>query len=302
MQTKLKNALILSDGRKGHESQSIAFCKYFECEYEILRVSYANKFLKTLSYVLAFLGIWIKIFKSKELDENSKFDFIVSAGSTTYYPLKYFSCKFNAKSVAMMSPSGYKTGFDIVFAMEHDAKNAPKNAILIPINLTCLEEKHYFSPTKKAIGIVIGGDSKHYKMDEREIKNTILELKNSFKEYEILITTSPRTPKNVEEFLKQEEFDFKVIYSQKQINPIYDFLTTCEYIFITSDSTSMISEAVSFGKASVQVLKLKSKEKNTKFDRFLENLENLGLIHIYDKSVKKTAKFDIKQTIKRLSL
>ena len=58
-----RKALILSDGRKGHENQSIAFCELRGLEFCLCRVAYANKFLKLCSYALDFFGLYFKIFK-----------------------------------------------------------------------------------------------------------------------------------------------------------------------------------------------------------------------------------------------
>ncbi len=93
-----------------------------------------------------------------------------------------------------------------------------------------------------------------------------------------------------------------MIYSQKPVNPIPDFLAQCERVFITADSTSMISEAVSFGKAGVEVLPLQSTKEN-KFDRFIAHLEREGYLHRFDGTVKEAnRKIDFHDYVKGVSL
>ena len=58
-----RKALILSDGRKGHENQSIAFCELKGLDFCICKIAYANKLLKLCSYALDFFGLYFKIFK-----------------------------------------------------------------------------------------------------------------------------------------------------------------------------------------------------------------------------------------------
>ena len=95
-------ALIISDKRLGHESQSVALCKLKNFDYEIINVKFKFKILKLFSYVLDFLKIYIPIFMY-EKPKNDKFDFIVSAGSTTYYANKFFAKKFKSKNSRLTS-------------------------------------------------------------------------------------------------------------------------------------------------------------------------------------------------------
>ncbi|ANE36353.1 mitochondrial fission domain protein [Campylobacter iguaniorum] len=291
-------ALILSDGRVGHENQSIAFCKLKNIDYGILHVSYKLKILKTLSYILDFFGIYIKIFSSG-LVSNS-YDIVVGAGSGTYYPLKFYAKKLNAKSVAMMNAKGYKNSFDLMFVMSHDAKNLAPNSILLPVNANHKSQNHFYKPSKPAISFIIGGTNKNSQFDEAKVLQTIKEIMSKFKDHEKLITTSPRTPKSLENELEKLNFDYSVIYSKNKINPIDDFLEFSDYTFITSDSTSMISQAVCWGNANAQVINYQKDD--SKFGKFISNLAKKGYLHIYDGSVQKTTKFDLISAFKKVNL
>ena len=94
------------------------------------------------------------------------------------------------------------------------------------------------------------------------------------------MTTSPRTPQGVEEMLRQFSFSRAVYYSQEPINPIPDYLQHSDYVFLTADSSSMVSEAVSYGQSCVEVLPLSevSTEKG-KLDRMLDNLAQMNCLH-----------------------
>lgn len=69
-----------------------------------------------------------------------------------------------------------------------------------------------------------------------------------------------------------------MIYSKNTINPISDFLSGHEFVFITIDSVSMISEAVCNFSANIAILPLSMKRKENKFDRFIKNLQKGGYL------------------------
>ncbi len=296
-------ALILTDLRNGHENQSVAFCEIMGFKYELCNVAYSNKFFKLLSYVLDFFGILIKIFNIQNKDFQN-FDFFVGAGSQTYYALKFLSKRYNKKNIALMYPKGYKKDFSFIIATSHDNPKKAENIKILPVNLNFLKPQNFYKPSKKAIGFIIGGNNKNFIMND-EILEKIDEIRDFFKDYEFLITTSPRTPKKIESALMQKKFDFSVIYSKNPINPISDFLSGCEFVFITIDSVSMISEAVCNFSANIAILPLSRRnEKENKFDRFIKNLQKGGYLQIYSspKNLQKTAKINLKNLMKDIKL
>ncbi len=127
-------------------------------------------------------------------------------------------------------------------------------------------------------------------------------IKQYYEGYEIAITTSPRTSKEIELLVASYGFDYEVIFSKNPINPIPDFLELCDTVFITADSTSMISEAISYGKSNVVILPLESQKEN-KFTRFINFLEKEGYLHIFNGTIKnRNKKIDFREYLKELNL
>ena len=64
--------------------------------------------------------------------------------------------------------------------------------------------------------------------------------------------------------IKQKASKKNLFFPQKQINPYWCLLNISEYIFVTSDSISMISDSLSSGKKVyiVPIKKIKTKIKN----------------------------------------
>jgi len=309
----LKKALIISDGKNGHLNQSIALAKYLGYEYDVTKVHFKYKIYKMLSYLFDRIGLYImSIFqfgsgvlpRHPELVSGSKneYDIVVCAGSSTYYATKTIAKKFNVKSVAMMLPRGYRYDFDVIFAQAHDNPPILSNVIEIPANFSFIKPLGLYKPKKQSVGIIIGGNNSSLEMNKDKLKKQLDFIKKHFKDFEIAVTTSPRTSKEIEELIVSYHFDYEVIYSLNSVNPIPDFLAKCETVFITSDSTSMISEAISFGKANIVVLPLVSKKQN-KFVKFISKLETDGYLHIFDgKIINKNKKIDFTQYLKGLDL
>ena len=276
----------------GHLNQSIAFARYLNASYEIVEVRFRHKLLKVLSYLLDRVGIYTTRLVKADV-EHRPYDYVVGAGSGTYYATKVFSKRLHAKSVTMMLPKGYRFDFDLIYAQQHDHAPKQENIIELPANFSYVEPRGIYRPHKKnSIGIVIGGDNSVFHLSAESLKVQLDAIVKHYRGYEIAVTTSPRTSKEVESLIMQYGFDYQVIFSQNPVNPIPDFLHLCESVFITGDSTSMISEAISYGKSNVVVLPLESK-KNNKFADFIEALSEEGYLHIFDGTiVNKNRKID----------
>lgn len=271
-----KKVLIISDGKPGHLNQSIAFCKIKNIEYDILEISFKLKLYKLLSYILDQVDLYSLDFFDFTTKDFSKYNAFVSTGSNTYYFNKVIAKKYHKKSIVLMFPKSYKLAtFDYIIAQKHD--NPPKlgNIITLPLNLSFNDPKGVFKQdqNKKSIGIIIGGDNDIFTMDIERIREFLDMIFSKYKPYLKYITTSRRTPQKIEKLILEYNFDYQVIYSKTpQINPISDFINHCEEIFVTIDSTSMLSEvrANSYGK--VHIIDLKSDNKDTKFHKLAHNI------------------------------
>jgi len=294
--------IILSDRRIGHLNQSIALAKYLKAEYEIVEVVPIYRWSKAVSYIFDYLKIMVKIL-FKEIETKQKtYDMVIGTGSWTYYMTKVFAKQFHAKAVTMMLPRGYRYDYDIIFAQSHDNPPKQNNIIEIPANFSYIEPKGLYEAKRKSIGIVIGGDNKVFKIDLEILKKQLDFIKQYYCEYEIAITTSPRTSKEIDELIRSYRFDYEVIYSENPVNPIPDFLEQCETVFITGDSTSMISEAVAYGESNIIVLLLESKSDN-KFTRFIFSLAQKGYLHIFDGTIQnKNKKIDFSSYLHKVVL
>ena len=273
----MKRILIISDGKPGHLNQSIAFCKIKNISYDILEVNFKLKIFKLFSYALdKFERYSDELYKEYKNYNYEFYDAVLSTGSSTYYFNKFISKTHNLKSIALMLPKSYRyDDFDYIIAQKHDKPPKLENIIEVPLNLSYTVPKNIIKSKEKSIGIIIGGDNNVFVMDVENIKNVLNLIFKSYDGYLKYITTSRRTSKQIEDLLNEYEFDYKLIYSQTpSINPIPDFINLCSELFITIDSTSMLSEAKANSNADISIIELRSKKPDTKFHDLAYTVNN----------------------------
>ena len=90
-----------------------------------------------------------------------------------------------------------------------------------------------------------------------------------------------------------------LLWHRDQFNPIPAFVMLCETLFVTSDSTGMLSEAVTRGTARVEVI-MNLRRPECKFGRLVRDLETDGAAHIFDGKLGDTRKkIDLAPAIQR---
>lgn len=291
--------LILSDGKPGHVNQSVAFAKLLDLPFEVRRVSFCHRLYKAFSYAFSRFGFSAPWLYNIEGDIPNC-SAVVSAGSETYYANRVLARSLGVRSVAIMLPRGYRYDFDLIIAQQHDDPPACDNILILPVNLSSPEPKGLVarSGVKPCVSFVIGGSSRHFRMDATVLERQMQQVFDLFPEADFLITTSRRTSPEVEALVDNGSFRFKVIASRQDINPIPDFLMISDYVFVTEDSTSMISEAVSFGGSCVEVLPLVKTGKSNKIDRMITLLQKDEYLHVFDGQLGRCQrKFDFETTL-----
>ena len=278
--------LILSDGKPGHVNQARAFARLLGREFTEVDVAFRSRPYKALSYIADRLGVYSSHLFHCNVP-SSGYAAIASAGSETYYANRTLARRLGCRSVAIMLPRGYRLDFNLIVAQQHDHPPVRDNILSLPINLSFPVPRGIVTPEqgKRYISLIVGGDSAHQRMDADLLTQQTERIFQLFPEHRVWLTTSRRTPPAVEALLRKYPFERAIFYSQEPVNPIPDFLCHSEYVFLTADSSSMISEAVSFGPSCVEVLPSGTGfPKQGKFARLLDSLLSLGCLHLFDGS------------------
>ena len=283
-------ALVLSDGRPGHFNQSIALCRHLGMDFKVVDVAFRSSFARGVSHVFDFFGL-----RSRSLFSVGEFDgdflMVISAGSRTYYANKVLAAKLGAKSVAVLAPRGYRWNYDCLVVPEYDAARPLANVVTTPVNMTYLDEQlvaenvvefrqRHSAGGKPAWGVIIGGDSAGSKMDTGKMAEAMDRIEAMRNGEELWVTTSRRTPTVVESDLRKRPINFLHLYSEEPYNPIPAFVQLCHRLFVTGDSTAMLSECVTAGSAAVDVL-LVSNKTEAKQHRFVQRLAKGGTVTVF---------------------
>ena len=132
---------------------------------------------------------------------------------------------------------------------------------------------------KKIVSFVIGGPNKYYNYSEEQIHFMFNKIKNLFTpdKFKIIIIPSYRTPESViKKAFNTFGFNHHVV-KQVDKKAYLGSLAIADYIIVTCDSTSMISEAAVTGKP-VYAAMMKPTKSIRRFNRFFNQFKDLGII------------------------
>ena len=284
----MSKALILTDGKAGHENQSKAFARALGCEFDLVPVAFKSKFAKTLSYLLDNLGIHTPRLFNCQLPTTSC-QLIIGTGSGTFYAAKTLAKRLGIPCGVVLYPRGYRIStFDCILAPAFDSPKPAPNVIPLPVNLVAADADFYAAGVKAfrerhpetgrpAVAVIVGGPNKCSTMTPEWMRKQLDSIFVGYKAEngdgtvrpEFWVTTSRRTPPAVEAVVDSFPFDYKLLYSKDHFNPIPAFVSLASHLYVTAESTGMLSEACSFGTAEVHVMD-NLKPGPHKFRRFAE--------------------------------
>jgi len=281
------DVVILSDRKTGHLKQSKALLRILSEKGKLIRsrvieVSYKNQFTRFMADILA-TGIGKNVvFSGKLLSylvdrqtwqtlDSICADVVISTGSITAGINKLLSSYLGAKSAVILRPNVPLRKFDLSVIPEHDrignlkaTSVTIKGALSYPENLDekinkCKQAFNLGS--KKKISVFLGGPL----VDKQEFIENFRSFFEKLKfyltknDYELLISTSRRTPKETEQYIKQELEGFEhvgasVIASQNNFDFVFEgFIALADMVFVSNDSISMISESAAINPSTVCV-------------------------------------------------
>lgn len=297
----MAKALILTDGKAGHENQSKALARALGLDFEIAPVRFKSRLHKALSYLFDKIGVNAKslweftpeVYDSSRplppLSAPFKPAVIIGTGSGTFYPAKSLARTLGVKCAVVLYPRGYRLrSFDCIMAPSFDNPEDLSNVIRIPANLVSNDAEFYedgvkaFSERhsksdKAALAVIIGGPNKCSTMSADWMKAQLDEIFAKAGDSEKWVTTSRRTPSDVESLVELYPWDYKLIYSKDHFNPIPAFVALASRLYVTAESTGMLSEAATCGCAEVYALDNLNPGPH-KFRRFVETLRENGYV------------------------
>ncbi len=293
-----EKALILTDGKAGHENQSRALARALGLDFDIQPVRFRFPGAKALSYILDRLGICLQSLfelvpiqcdQASSVPDAFRPSVVIGTGSGTFYAAKTLARRLGVKCCVVLYPRGYSIGsFDCILAPAFDNPPQAENVIEIPANLVANDDAFYekgvgdfrerHEPSSRpAVAVVIGGPNKCSTMSVDWMKSELDRIFADTSGCERWVTTSRRTPPEVESLVDSYEWDYKLVYSRDHFNPIPAFVKLAKRLYVTAESTGMLSEACTCGEAEVYALDNLNPGPH-KFRRFVENLRAGGYV------------------------
>lgn len=309
---------ILSDGKAGHFRQSEAVAKALESQLkennftattQLVEIRFKNPLTKlglslsgilSADYLCHGCLMCLKYFLDRDSCANAcrvRSDFIISCGSSLAALNLLLARETKAKSICVLKPGILSVKkFDVVIMPQHD-NPAPKKNVFITsgtpnlVDTAYLQEKRVailkqfpdLASAKTKIGILIGGNTKKDILSKEVLGILLDAVKGRSEEgdLEVLVTTSRRTPTELEAMVKAKFSTFprcklQIIANEKNIpEAVGGILALSKILIVSEDSISMISEAAASGN-TVIVLRFKPPELKPadRHDRFLKELSD----------------------------
>ena len=279
--TKLKG-ILLTEGMHGMISQVEGLAKALDLEFIHEKIE-LSKFWKIIPPKLTPVQDFV--FKNKI---DKKFNIVISCGRKSVIPSIYLKKKYKNKivNIHIQDPKVSLNNFDFIVAPDHDGLKG-ENVISSKGAIHYLREDelnkniNYLKPQiikKKVVSFIIGGPNKYYNYDKKIINEIFSKIKTNFidKDFQLILIPSMRTPKDIVQLAKDYFDKNQIIIDEVDKKAYLSSLKLAEYIVVTCDSTSMISEAAATGKP-VYMLMMKPKKSIKRFKSFYSQFKDLGI-------------------------
>jgi len=252
-------------------------------------------------------------------------DIVISCGASTVGANIFLKYENNAKNVLVMKPGIGRSGkFNLVILPRHDEPGRLRPNMLVTdlaLNRIMSRDKGSGTPNQslrsgtgqardQGIGVLVGGDAKNFKLTKESVEKvagSVLRIAEELNR-DIFISTSRRTSAEIDSLLKNKMSNHKsckLLVIANENNPhgtMQKILDESEVVIVSTESVSMISEAVSAGKYVVVFRdlvpqgygagKARARDKD-KYSRVIASLELQGYI-------KTAAPDEIYDTIKSI--
>ena len=268
---KLK-ALLLTEGMHGMISQVEGLAKALDAEYmhKIVRLTFPWNFIPPKYTPISQIILRDKIYFSESNDP----DMIISCGRKSVIPSILLK-KENPKifTIHIQDPKVNQNNFDMIIAPEHDNLSgdnvySSKGAIHYITESEINKAKPYLMKnvnSDKVVALILGGPNKYYSFDQDQLLKIFNLIKSNFisKDYKIIVIPSMRTPKNIIKLAEREMGPCGYVVKSVDKQAYLSSYALADYVVVTCDSTSMISEAAT-SKKPIFVAHMKTKKKKNK--------------------------------------
>jgi uncharacterized protein len=272
------NLVCVSDGRPGHEKQSMAVSTALECMTSLSVKMFRVKALKGTERLVQGLK---SLLTAPRL---GSIDLVIGTGTSTHMAMVGSKRRTAARLVTCMTPNPWLLPwFDLCLVPKHD--RPPDRRKFFPtLGPPCLQlntERHH--PAK---GLILAGgvDNKSHRWSTSALLGQIEGIIGRSPEMTWTIASSPRTPADTIDKLRElAHRDRRVVFFSADQTPrgwIESAYEAHALVWVTADSVSMIYEALTTG-CRVGVLPVAWLHPQNKFQRGIDDLKTNGMVADY---------------------
>ena len=287
---KLK-ALLLTQGMHGMISQ-------VEGLASALKLDYRHQTIK-LKNLWNFIPPKLTPISINVLSEkfNCEAKVIISCGRKSVIPSISLKKSFGKDifNIHIQDPKVSINNFDCIVCPEHDGLDG-ENVIqsLGAIHyLTAKEIKsnngylNFNRNNKIIVSLIIGGPNNYYDFSEQEIGLLFNKIKIIFSpdKYKLIVIPSYRTPKNIIDMSYGVFGNDHVVVRSVDKKAYLSALGLADFIVVTADSTSMISESAVTGKP-IYIANMKAKKSSKRFNNFYTQFKKMNIIRDLEKNIE----------------
>ena len=214
---------------------------------------------------------------------------VISCGRISVIPSAALKKRFGNEifNIHIQDPKVSLKHFDLIISPEHDNIKGD-NVLTTKGSIHYLTKKEITDNSKylqldkgkkKVVAFIIGGPNKYYNYSEEQIHFIFNKIKNLFTpdKFKIVIIPSYRTPERIiKKAFNTFGFNHHVVKTIDK-KAYLSSLALADYIIVTCDSTSMISEAAVTGKP-VYTAMMKPNRSIRRFKSFYNQFKELGII------------------------
>jgi len=279
----------LFDGAAGHRSQVAGLCEAIGLPFEIhdVRCRFPWNKLPTS---------WIPLNPERfnglpDSSSSSPPTLIISCGRQTVPASLLLKDRYpEARTIHLQSPGVRLNRFDLVVAPEHDQLTG-ENVIstwgaMHPLTPAKLREAAqqggdwmFLQSPVPVVGVLLGGPNRYYSFDRGDMETLADHLSVAEEEEDVCyaILPSRRTPSHAVRTLRERFGADHFIWDESSSNPYLSVLSMATHFIVTSDSISMVSEALSTGRP-VSIEYLRERRRSRKFNAFHSSLTDAGMV------------------------
>lgn len=221
---------------------------------------------------------------------------VISCGRQGVVPALSLKKKLGNRifTVHVQDPKCDTSGFDMVLIPKHDPTRGPNVELtmgaLHKVTPERLEDARHSAlarkiadPDRPLVTVLLGGKNGYYSFSRRDIDRLFDKLRSlvTGSGARLAILTSNRTPAEVRSRVTREFEDRHYIWNGDGPNPYFEALAMADYLVVTGDSVSMVTEATATGRP-VFVEHLTERRSARRFRQFHEMFEEAGFTRKFE--------------------